>query len=65
MAMRRLKLDQIDAIDDTDFEELCFELLQELGFVNVDWRKGTVLPSSPADRGRDIVSVLTLTVPSI
>ena len=56
MAMRRLKLDQIDALDDTDFEELCFELLQELGFVNVDWRKGTALPSSPADRGRDIVA---------
>jgi hypothetical protein len=56
MPKRRLKLDQVDSLDDTQFEELCFELLQESGFVNVDWRKGTALSTSPADRGRDIVA---------
>lgn len=25
-----------DGLDPTDFEELCFELFQELGYVNVD-----------------------------
>lgn len=49
------KLD-LTGLDDTDFEEFCFELLTEVGFVNVDWRKGTPLASSPADRGRDIVA---------
>ncbi|MEO6197165.1 MAG: restriction endonuclease, partial [Dehalococcoidia bacterium] len=51
--MSRLELDSLDG---TDFEEFCFELLHELGFVNVDWRKGTGLDSSPADGGRDIVA---------
>lgn len=45
-----------DGWDPTDFEEFCFELLIELGFVNVDWRKGTPRKASPADRGRDIVA---------
>jgi hypothetical protein len=45
-----------DSLDDTEFEQFCFDLLYELGFVNVDWRKGTGLKSSPADRGRDIVA---------
>jgi len=39
----------------SDFEEFCFDLLHELGFVNIDWRKGTGLTASPSDRGRDIV----------
>jgi hypothetical protein len=43
-------------LTDTQFEEFGFDLLQSLGFVNVDWRKGTPLHSSPADRGRDIVA---------
>ena len=47
---------ELDGLDETDFEEFCFELLHELGFVNVDWRKGTGLDSSPADSGRDIVA---------
>ena len=43
--------------DATEFEEFCFQLLDELdGFRNVDWRKGTPKQSSPADRGRDIVA---------
>ena len=53
--MERLEFNNLD---ETNFEEFCFELLRELGFVNVDWRKGTDLPSSPADRGRDIVAEL-------
>ncbi|MDT0470193.1 restriction endonuclease [Streptomyces gibsoniae] len=45
-----------DDMTDTEFEEFCFELMRELGFVNVDWRKGTGLNASPADGGRDIVA---------
>jgi len=43
-------------INDTQFEEFAFDLLHELKFVNVDWRKGTPMASSPADKGRDIVA---------
>lgn len=50
--MQRLNLNKLSA---TEFEDFSFHLLCRLGFVNVDWRKGTPLPSSPADRGRDIV----------
>ncbi|MFD7065221.1 restriction endonuclease [Streptomyces sp. NPDC059906] len=45
-----------DDLTDTEFEEFCFELMKELGFVNVDWRKGTGLNASPADNGRDVVA---------
>ena len=45
-------------LDDTDFEEFCFDLLTELGFVNIDWRKGAPKKASPSDRGRDIVAHL-------
>lgn len=31
-------------------------MTRELGFVNVDWRKGTGLNASPADGGRDTVA---------
>lgn len=48
----------IDRMDETKFEEFCADLLRELGFVNVDWRKGTGLASSPSDAGRDIVAQL-------
>ena len=58
---RQIQLDNIETLDDTEFEELCFDLLKELGFVNVDWRKGTALPSSPADGGRDIEAQLERT----
>jgi HJR/Mrr/RecB family endonuclease len=44
-----------DALSSTDFEALCADLLRSKGFINVDWRKGTGLKSSPADSGRDIV----------
>ncbi len=49
---------RFDGLSPTDFEEFCFDLLSEIGFVNVDWRKGTSTASSPADRGRDIVAHL-------
>lgn len=42
------------ALSETEFEEFCAELLQLTGFVNVNWRKGTGLATSPADKGRDI-----------
>ncbi len=44
-----------DKLTSTDFEEFCAELLHATGFVNIDWRKGTGLATSPADKGRDIV----------
>ncbi|MFE2567499.1 restriction endonuclease [Streptomyces mirabilis] len=47
-----------DDMDDTQFEEFCFALMGELGFVNLDWRKGTGLAASPSDSGRDIVAQL-------
>jgi hypothetical protein len=52
--MSRLLFDNLSA---TDFEEFCFELLGEIGFINLDWRKGTGRASSPADSGRDIEAV--------
>ena len=51
--MRQLNFEHVS---NTDFEHFTFELLHDLGFVNLDWRKGTALKSSPADRGRDIVA---------
>ncbi len=44
----------LDHLNDTQFEEFCYDLLAELGFTNLSWRKGTGFASSPADRGRDI-----------
>jgi len=44
----------LDHLNETEFEEFCYDLLGELGFVNINWRKGTGLVSSPSDRGRDI-----------
>jgi hypothetical protein len=44
-----------DRLSSARFEEFCSDLLSASGFVNVDWRKGTGLNSSPADKGRDIV----------
>jgi hypothetical protein len=49
---------KFDALSPTAFEEFCYDLMSEAGFVNVDWRKGTPKDSSPADRGRDIVAQL-------
>jgi hypothetical protein len=41
-------------LNETQFEEFCYDLLGELGFINRNWRKGTGLSTSPSDRGRDI-----------
>jgi hypothetical protein len=59
-------MDQLpfEKLDETEFEEFCFELLSELPeFRNVDWRKGTPKAASPADRGRDIVAHVEKTDP--
>lgn len=50
-----MKTISFNNLSPTEFEEFCFDLLQRLGFFNIDWRKGTGLKTSPADRGRDIV----------
>lgn len=50
-----------DSLSPTDFEEFVFDLLGAVGFVNVDWRKGTPKASSPSDRGRDIEAQLLVT----
>jgi hypothetical protein len=47
-----------DRLSSTKFEELVHDLLLASGFVNIDWRKGTGLATSPADKGRDIVCEL-------
>jgi hypothetical protein len=44
-----------DRLSATKFEEFCHDLLHANGFVNIDWRKGTGLATSPADKGRDIM----------
>jgi Restriction endonuclease len=51
--MRHLSFGRLTAVE---FEEFCFDLLHALHFINIDWRKGTPLESSPADSGRDIVA---------
>lgn len=52
-----------DNINATEFENFCYELLDEIGFINLNWRKGTGLSSSPADDGRDIECELERTYP--
>lgn len=49
-----MKAFSLNHLDEVEFEELCYDLLDEMGFVNINWRKGTGLSSSPSDRGRDI-----------
>ena len=44
----------LNHLSDMDFEEFCFDLLGNLDFKNIQWRKGTGLETSPSDRGRDI-----------
>ena len=43
-----------DHLSDIEFEEFCFDLLKELDFKNINWRKGTGKTTSPSDSGRDI-----------
>jgi hypothetical protein len=49
--MKRL---DFDTLEETEFEEFCFDLLDEIGFVNIDRPKGTGLSTSSEDHGRDI-----------
>jgi hypothetical protein len=44
-----------NGLSSSEFEGFCADLLDATGYVNIDWRKGTGLRSSPADKGRDIV----------
>lgn len=44
----------LNDLNDTEFENFCFDFLKSFGFVNLSWRKGTGLVSSPSDQGRDI-----------
>lgn len=48
-------------LSDTEFEEFTYDLLEDLGFVNLDWRKGTGKKTSPSDSGRDIIAHLQRT----
>ena len=50
-----------ESLSSTDFENFCYDLLVDLDFQEVDWRKGTALDASPSDRGRDIVCHLDVT----
>jgi hypothetical protein len=43
-------------LDDVDFEEFCFDLLTELGFVKRRLAQGHAEEASPSDRGRDLVA---------
>ncbi len=49
-----------DNLNETEFEEFCYELLHSLDFKNLSWRKGTGLSSSPSDQGRDIEGELII-----
>jgi len=42
-------------LTDGQFEELTYDLLHELGFVNLDWRRGSGKGDATADQGRDVV----------
>lgn len=44
----------LNHLSDTEFEEFCYDLLKELRFTNLNWRKGTGKITSPSDSGRDI-----------
>ncbi|RJQ51601.1 MAG: restriction endonuclease [Actinobacteria bacterium] len=45
-----------DHLTDAEFEEFTHDLLLELGFVNVDWRRGSGRGGATPDQGRDIVA---------
>lgn len=58
MIMTDIRSLEWDEIDYVKFEELICHLLGEIGFTNVDWRKGTPEPSTSPDSGRDIEAQL-------
>ncbi len=43
-----------DGLSSVEFEELTYDLLHALGFVNLNWRKGSGKSGHSADQGRDI-----------
>lgn len=45
---------EFDALEPADFEEFCYSFLGELGFRNVDWRRGTPKGGGAPDDARDI-----------
>lgn len=56
-----MKAFSFDHLTEVEFESFCYDLLWEMGFTNIDWRKGTGLASSPSDHGRDIECQLKVT----
>jgi len=46
-----------------DVEELAYHLLNEIGYINVDWRKGTSKDSTTPDAGRDLEADVRVTDP--
>jgi hypothetical protein len=56
-----MEMPPLDDLSPVEFEEFCFKLLQDVGFINVDWRKGTGKDASPSDSGRDIVAFRQMT----
>ena len=42
-------------LTDDEFEELTYDLLHALGFVNLDWRRWSGKGGATADQGRDVV----------
>jgi len=50
-----------DHLNDGQFEELTYELMEALGFKNVNWRRGTGKGGATADQGRDVVGDLVQT----
>jgi len=49
---------KFEHLSDGDFEELTYDLLTALGFVDVNWRRGSGKAGTSADQGRDIVAQL-------
>jgi len=47
-----------NGLSSVDFENFCYDLLIELGYTKVSWRKGTGEDASPSDQGRDIEAEL-------
>lgn len=51
----------LNDMTETEFEELCYDLLVKLGFKNINWRKGTGKIGNTSDSGRDIEASLMIT----
>ena len=50
-----------DHLDSTRFEELVYDILHDMGYFNINRRKGTWYNASPADQWRDIECTYTYT----